>query len=102
MNGNGTNKKGGRKIGTRLELGSPDVLAMKPPQNLVPKEISTGLGFIRYKKNAGRIYYQHVKTVWTSEGPRQKVIQHLGTQLPPGVRLGPVDEKTARKLKGVK
>ncbi len=91
------------KLGNRLHLDDLTGRAEKPPHNLVPRK-KRSLGTIRTKKIHGRIYYSWVRTEYRGAGlsPRQVIVKYIGTQLPPGVRLGPVDIKTAKKLLGVK
>lgn len=92
-NGNG---KG--NLGTRLNLDSRVLRAENPPKNLVPR-ITHSLGWIRVKKIRGRIYYYWVKTEYRRNlSPLQVIVMYIGTVLPPGVKLGPVDEKIAKKL----
>lgn len=82
-----TDKTATRNLGTSLNLDDLVGRAEKPPKNLVPKHSP---GFIRLKVINGRVYYYHVRTIYTPNGPRQKVIRYYGTSLPKGLRLGPV------------
>lgn len=94
-------KGNARKLGTRLVLDNPALLAEKPPRNLVPRKKS--LGFIRAKKQHGRIYYYWVRTVYRGKElpPGQDIVMYIGQQLPYGVKLGRVDEDTADKLRKI-
>ena len=76
-----------RDLGTSLNLDDLVGRAEKPPKNLVPRKSP---GFIRMKVIRGRVYYYHVRTVYTPNGPRQKIVKYYGTTLPRGLRIGPV------------
>ena len=98
MDENKGKEKDPLKLVTRLELQTPALMAEKPPKNLVTKR-KHGAGYIRFMKKSGHIYfylchseYRHGKT------PRQVIDKYLGQSLPRGVRLGPVDEKTRKRL----
>lgn len=82
-------KKQGQNLGTISDSDSPAIDTGKRGKNIVPKHRP---GFIRRKTINGRDYYYHVKTIWTPDGPRQKTVAYLGTTLPKGLRLGPVNE----------
>lgn len=84
---------------TILSLDDLSARAEKPAANLVPRK-NKSLGFIRIKKQHGRIYYLWVRTVYRGQGlsPKQELILHIGQQLPHGVKLGQVDQATADKL----
>ena len=93
-----TDKQNDKKLGTRLNLDDLVGRAAKPPRNLVPNK-KHSLGSIRHKKIKGRFYYYWVRTEYRAGlPPRQEVIKYLGTVLPPGAKLGPVDEKMGKKL----
>jgi len=91
-------KEEARKLGTTLHLDDLAARADKPAQNLVPRK-NHSLGTIRFKKSHGRIYYYWVRTVYRAGlSPSQEIIKYLGQRLPPGVKLGLVNAKTAKKL----
>lgn len=86
------------KLGTTLHLDDLTGRADKPAQNLVPRK-NHSLGFVRFKKGHGRIYYYWVRTEYRAGlPPQQEIIKYLGQRLPHGVNLGPVNVKTAQKL----
>ena len=91
------------KLPTTLHLDDLPGRAEKPAQNLVGRK-NKSLGFIRYRKRNGRINYEWVRTEYRGAGlpPRQVLVKYIGPKLPPGVRLGRVDKKTADKLMRVK
>ena len=77
-------------LGTDMSLGGSGFSAAPKP---VRKSANKSDGFIRQKIIKGRPYYYHVRTVRVNGKPRQKVVKYLGTTLPKGLHLGPVERK---------
>jgi hypothetical protein len=88
-----------KKYTTTLNLDDLAGRAEKPANNLVVRK-NRSHGFIRQRKRNGRITFEWVRNEYRGSGlpPRQVLIKYIGPLLPPGVRLGRVDEKTAEKL----
>jgi hypothetical protein len=90
MTENGTPEK----IGTNLNVADLIKQARKSAHKRVPK-LTPSCGFIRQKIINRRVYFYHVRTIMTPDGPRQKVVEYLGNTLPRGMKLGKI-----RELKG--
>jgi len=89
------------KLPTTLNTDDLRARAEKPPKYLVGRK-NKSLGYIRYRKRYGRITYEWVRTDYRAGlPPLQVIVKYIGRVLPPGVRLGKVDEKTAKKLSEV-
>lgn len=92
-------EKESRKMPTTLNTDDLTGRAEKPASNLVDRK-NKSLGYIIARRRRGRITYEWRRAEYRGAGlsPRSILLKFIGNHLPPGIRLGRVDEKTAKKL----